>query len=117
MRHIGFKDIPIEVKEVTSPHYEHRPESRQRHVIEQEPSMIDLMSNFYGFMKRFIDKGISTVSLETFNNRTLICESCEMYDKEARLGLGRCNQKDCGCTNIKRWFTFEKCPLGKWSEV
>jgi hypothetical protein len=81
-----------------------------------EPTLDDLVGNFYGFMSRLAVKGFKTVPKEVYEERTGICERCHFYDKSARLGLGKCNHKGCGCTKLKRYFAFEKCPVGSWGE-
>jgi hypothetical protein len=54
------------------------------------------------------------VDAEIYAARADACNACEYWDASARLGLGKCKHKKCGCTKFKRWLTTEKCPLGKW---
>ena len=80
----------------------------------QEPTTLELASNFAGAMTRWTRAGFATASAEQYAARSEACDACEMWDGSARLGLGKCKAPGCGCTSMKRWLATEKCPLDKW---
>jgi len=82
----------------------------------QEPTAAELAANFSSALARWSAAGFPVVSRETYEARAAVCEPCEFWDGAARLGLGKCRHKKCGCTKMKRWLATEKCPLGKWSD-
>jgi len=57
------------------------------------------------------------VGADIYAARSDACNACEYWDASARLGLGKCKHKKCGCTKFKRWMATEKCPLGKWESA
>lgn len=79
-----------------------------------EPTVADLATNFAGATLRWLAEGAPVVSEASYTLRAAACSGCEMWDENARFGLGRCNAPGCGCTKLKRWLATEKCPLGKW---
>ena len=82
----------------------------------QEPTAAELAANFSSALARWSAAGFPVVSREIYDDRAAICAPCEFWDGAARLGLGKCTHKKCGCTKMKRWLATEKCPLGKWSD-
>jgi len=82
-----------------------------------EPSIADLASNFATAISRWTAAGFSTVTREQYDARAAVCDACEYWDGNARLGLGKCGAPGCGCTAMKRWLSTEKCPLGKWPSL
>jgi hypothetical protein len=82
----------------------------------QEPTATELAANFSSALARWSAAGFPVVSREIYDDRAAICAPCEFWDGAARLGLGKCRHKKCGCTKMKRWLATEKCPLGKWSD-
>lgn len=83
----------------------------------REPTMSELAGNFTKSVARWVHAGFPVVPNEVYATRTTLCESCEFWDGVARMGLGKCTHKNCGCTKMKRWLSTEKCPLGKWEPV
>ena len=63
----------------------------------------------------WIAGGMKVVDEATWQQRIAICAGCELWDAEARFGLGKCQHPQCGCTKVKQWLATEKCPLGKWA--
>lgn len=98
---------------------EHTPERRQDSPARQAlhaPTVGELAQNFTAAVSRWIEAGAPVVSEEEYAARALACEGCELWDGRARLGLGKCRHKKCGCTRMKRWLATEKCPLSKWAQ-
>ncbi|MFZ4696249.1 MAG: hypothetical protein ACOYMV_14110 [Verrucomicrobiia bacterium] len=83
----------------------------------REPTMSELAENFTKSVARWAHAGFPVVSREVYAARTTLCESCEFWDGAARMGLGKCTHRNCGCTKMKRWLSTEKCPLDKWPSV
>ena len=82
-----------------------------------EPTTAELVGNFAIAMGRWIKAGFPVLTEEQYQQRSRICDACEMWDASARLGLGKCKAPGCGCTSIKRWLKTEQCkhPDGsKW---
>jgi len=80
----------------------------------QEPTAIELAANFSSAVSKWIKAGFPVVPKEQFDARSAVCASCEFWDNQARMGLGKCTHKRCGCTKMKRWIATERCPIGKW---
>ena len=80
----------------------------------QEPTAAELAANFSSALARWSAAGFPVTSRLTYEARATVCEPCEFWDATARLGLGKCLHKKCGCTKMKRWLATEKCPVGKW---
>lgn len=74
-----------------------------------EPTPAELAANFAGAMGQWIKAGLPVVTEVQYAARTAACESCELWDGEARLGLGKCKAPGCGCTKFKRWLATERC--------
>ena len=81
-----------------------------------EPSAADLLVNFSSAVAQWSAAGFPVATRQTFEERSAVCSACEFWDGSARLGLGKCKHKKCGCTRFKRWLASERCPLGKWSD-
>ncbi len=81
----------------------------------KEPSPLELVSNFSTAMTVWVKAGAPVVSEEVYRERAAICDGCEYWQPEARLGLGKCSAPGCGCTKLKRWLATESCPLRKWN--
>ena len=87
-----------------------------RPVMPNEPSVADLARNFATATAKWADAGFPVAGSALYDARTAICEACDLWDAGARLGLGKCNHPDCGCTKFKRWMKTERCPLGRWPQ-
>jgi hypothetical protein len=84
----------------------------------EEPTMLELATNFAGAMDRWARAGFPTVTAEVYAARAAACAACELWDGSARLGLGKCTAPGCGCTYFKRFLATEICrhPEGsRWS--
>jgi hypothetical protein len=81
-----------------------------------EPTAAELAANFSSAIARWTATGFPVVSRVIYDARAAVCAQCEFWDAAARLGLGKCGHKKCGCTKMKRWLATEQCPLGKWSD-
>lgn len=79
-----------------------------------EPSAAELAGNFAGALTRWAVEGFQIVLREQYDARAAVCNSCELWDGSARMGLGICKSPKCGCTSFKRWLSTERCPLAKW---
>jgi hypothetical protein len=80
-----------------------------------EPTRVEMLENAVTAAARWARAGFKTVSTEQAAARDDACNSCEHWDADARLGLGKCNR--CGCTMLKWWLATEICPVGKWPSV
>lgn len=80
----------------------------------EEPSLLELARNFTAALTKWVKAGAPVVSEEVYRERYAICEACEYWKPEARLGLGKCGARGCGCTKLKLWLSTEHCPIGKW---
>lgn len=89
----------------------------KRVVIEElrEPTIIEMAQNFGEAMKGWKAAGWKIVSPEVYAEIRKICDPCGFWDPKARLGLGKCNHRKCGCSIFKRWLLSSRCPLGKWN--
>lgn len=83
-------------------------------VVIPEPTLIELANNFIEALGKWSKAGYKITTKDEYNKRSEICNNCEYWDKDARMGLGKCNVPGCGCTKLKRWLTTEKCPKRKW---
>jgi hypothetical protein len=81
-----------------------------------EPSAVELAENFSLAVSRWVTTGFPVVSKKEYDSRLAVCSSCEFWDAQARLGLGKCKHKKCGCTRFKLWLATEQCPIGKWAD-
>ena len=79
-----------------------------------EPTMAEMAVNFAGAVAEWSLRGFPVVTEEEYAARAAICDSCDFWDPQARLGLGKCKAPGCGCTKLKRWLRTEKCVKGKW---
>ena len=82
----------------------------------EEPSLLELAKNFTTALTRWVKAGAPVVNEEVYRERISICETCEYWKPEARMGLGKCSAPGCGCTKLKLWLKTERCPLGKWDQ-
>ena len=88
-------------------------------VLPPEPTIAELALNFGEAMERWTRAGFPTVSRAEYEARSAACEPCELWDGQARFGLGKCQAPGCGCTQFKRWLGTERCkhPAGsKWPQ-
>ena len=66
------------------------------------------MSLFIDLVKQFKDKPTDKVSVDLYNKRISICNSCPK-----KLITGNCSV--CGCfVRDKAKYSDESCPLNKW---
>jgi len=65
---------------------------------------------------RWFAAGCPLVSSFIRLQRGLICSSCQFWIPQCRLGLGKCDHPECGCSSLKRFFGTEVCPANKWPE-
>jgi len=80
------------------------------------PSVNTMAKTFAESMLDWAKKGFKVVTEQQFNQRFDICKGCELWDKDALGGTGRCIQ--CGCsTQAKLRIATEKCPVEKWGPV
>lgn len=80
------------------------------------PSVSAIASNFFAALVRTAKDGFKTVPQATFEERLTICRSCPYWDDKARLGVGKCNHPECGCTKLKLHLASQVCPQGWWGE-
>jgi hypothetical protein len=79
-----------------------------------EPSLADLLENFADAIAVWAQDGFPLRTKAQVLECREICERCEFWNGEARLGLGECRHPSCGCTKIKHWLASEHCPKGLW---
>jgi len=80
------------------------------------PPARTMVKNFANSLIEWTKKGFKVVNEEQFNERLNICKGCDLFDKEALRGAGRCMA--CGCaTQAKLRIATEKCPKDKWLQV
>lgn len=78
------------------------------------PTIKQMTKNFAKATAKWAKSGFKTVTKSEFNERLATCRSCTFWDEKARLGMGKCNHKECGCSKGKLWLKTEKCPIKKW---
>lgn len=76
------------------------------------PTLPQMAAGFAGSMAKWVRGGLRRVPENTYQARKAVCLTCEHWDDQAGLGMGRCRK--CGCTGGKLWLPHEKCPVGKW---
>jgi len=79
------------------------------------PSLTTMAGNFIGAMGAYAKDGFRNVTKEEHAVRKAICDGCEFWDGEARMGAGKCNK--CGCTGAKLWMASSECPIKKWGKI
>jgi|TARA_R110000751_G_scaffold79623_3_gene160418 hypothetical protein len=78
------------------------------------PTVKEMSSNFAKATSKWVKSGFKIVTKKQFSKRLEACRSCSFWDESARLGMGKCNHKGCGCTKGKLWMETESCPIEKW---
>ncbi len=79
-----------------------------------EPGIIRKLFNFSRAVARHVATGRKNVSEEEYEQRLLVCQSCEKCDTTRMI----CKHKTCGCfLRVKALWQSEKCPLEKWENV
>lgn len=79
------------------------------------PSLLKMAGNFALAMKDFAQSGFLKVTQEQYNARMDICNSCEFWQGDARMGMGKCLK--CGCSGAKQWIATSVCPINKWGAI
>lgn len=79
-----------------------------------EPTRLEMMGHAGTALVKWVKAGAPIVPAHVRVNRYAVCMSCELWDDEARLGLGKCTHSSCGCTKLKLALATESCPIGKW---
>lgn len=78
-----------------------------------EPTAAELAGNFAAAMARVSAAAFNGrqvwVSEAEYRARLATCNTCELWDGEARLGLGKCKAPKCGCSRFKLWLATEQC--------
>ena len=72
------------------------------------PTLAELAENFAGAMSGWAQAGFKVVERAEYERRHTACLSCEFWQPDARLGLGKC--KKCGCSRVKLWLFTSRCP-------
>ena len=78
------------------------------------PTVTQMTKNFAKATVKWAESGFGVVTKKRFKERLEICRGCSFWDEKARLGMGKCNHEDCGCSKGKLWLKSEKCPIEKW---
>lgn len=84
-----------------------------------EPTVAEMAGNFGKAIAGWAAAGFPVVPQAVYDARAAACGACELWDADARLGLGKCKAPGCGCSSFKRWLQTERCkhPSGsKWPE-
>lgn len=99
----------------------HEPESAPKIIVHKEPTLWEMEQNFEAHVEQIVRGYVKNrellVSKEQFLTRLNEgCRKCpqKLWNEDARLGLGKCMHKDCGCSKFKLWFKVLKCPIGAW---
>ena len=79
------------------------------------PSIGKMASNFAMAMRDFAQSGFLRVTPQQYKSRMDICNKCEFWQADARLGMGKCLK--CGCTGAKQWIASSECPIQKWGKI
>lgn len=79
------------------------------------PSLFKMAGNFATAMKDFAKSGFLKVTEDQYNARMNICNGCEFWQDDARMGMGKCLK--CGCTGAKQWIATSVCPINKWGAI
>ncbi len=72
------------------------------------PTLLELAKNFTGAMKAWEKTGFKVVKQAEYEHRHAVCQACQYWLPDARLGLGKC--KKCGCSRVKLWLISSRCP-------
>ncbi len=80
----------------------------------REPTFKEMFQNFAGAMEDWVKAGFPVGNEEISLERHASCSGCDLWDGNARFGLGKCNHPLCGCSKIKFWLATSVCPAGKW---
>ena len=82
-----------------------------------DPTLPQLAANFAQATHRWAKAGFPRVKKRIYHARLATCRACPHWAEDARLGLGSCRHKGCGCTRLKLWLATERCPLTppRWS--
>lgn len=80
----------------------------------EEPSVLEMAANLGSALATWASAGFPVATAEQAAAHGAICAACEKWQPGARLGLGKCTSKKCGCTKLKWWLKTSKCPEGKW---
>tara|TARA_R110002051_G_scaffold303473_1_gene372358 strand:- start:3899 stop:4519 length:621 start_codon:yes stop_codon:yes gene_type:complete len=78
------------------------------------PTVTQMAKNFAKATGKWAESGFKVVTKKRFKERLETCRGCSFWDEKARLGMGKCNHEDCGCSKGKLWLKTEKCPIKKW---
>jgi hypothetical protein len=92
-------------------------ERRIQNAIRREagPSLAKMAGNFIGAMGAYAKDGFRNVNKEEHAVRQAICNGCEFWDRNARMGAGKCMK--CGCSGAKLWMASSECPIKKWGKI
>jgi len=92
-------------------------ERRIQNAIRREagPSLTTMAGNFIGAMGAYAKDGFRNVNKEEHAVRQAICNGCEFWDRNARMGAGKCMK--CGCSGAKLWMASSECPIKKWGKI
>lgn len=82
--------------------------------IQTGPTVLQMAANVAKAASDWVSGGMEMANDETQTKRKNICAGCELWDANARLGLGKCTHEKCGCTKMKVWLATSVCPLGRW---
>ena len=74
-----------------------------------EPTLAEMAGNFTVAVSGWIAAGAPVVSEAVYQARSAACGACELWDPDARFGLGKCKAPGCGCTKLKRWLATARC--------
>lgn len=76
------------------------------------PPLVKQLINLGKSTFDYAKSGFSNVSMEEYNRRLSICESCELFRPSDR----RCSHSSCGCfMDVKAWQSSANCPMNFWS--
>ena len=78
------------------------------------PTMTEMAANLIRHTSDIAKSGFRLAPEDIVEARLSTCRRCAYWDESARLGLGKCNHPQCGCSKAKHIFSASRCPIGLW---
>ena len=108
----GFEDRRIaEVADFTRTDLEFE-KSAILETLDTLPTTFQMVGKFTKATYNWAKSGFKLADEAELARRKSICNKCNFWYPDARMGLGKCLK--CGCSSAKLKLASEKCPIGKW---
>ena len=75
-------------------------------------AIIRQAKNLASSMATWAGNGFKKVQQHVYERRLAICRTCQFWEENGNLGMGKCLK--CGCGKGKHWLPHEQCPIGLW---